>query len=334
MPSTACGRRRRRSCGRSRRARCGSVSGPPLRQRHQAGRQQLPVAEPGADLVVLAPAAAAEPVGQQFLALDGGGAEFGQVVPGQAEAGDREVAAGRHRVAELGRDPVRVVVVLDVVQHREQQQADRPVEVDQPRDRGVGQDVGRIADVGVDDVGVHGVAEQRLAVRVDDRVVVDVDDVHARVDLVRDLADVARRGQPGPDVDQLGDAHLADQVAHHPAQERAIVLGGQRRLGRELHRPARELPVGREVVLAADEVVVHPGDVRLRNVDIRQRLPIVPGAASTHSRPPYGYGMSGSRAVNSSARYAAIQMINDNPIPRRPAGSRAGPPPRAGAGSR
>ena len=101
-------------------------------------------------------------------------------------------------------------MILDVVQDREQQQADRPVEVDQPQDRRVGQDVEGIADVRIDDVGVHRVAEQRLAMRVDDRVVVHVDDVDVGVDLVRDLADVARSGEPGPDVDQLGDADLTD----------------------------------------------------------------------------------------------------------------------------
>jgi hypothetical protein len=163
----------------------------------------------------------------------------------------------------------RVVGVPDVVQDREQEQADGAAEVDQPRDDGVGQDVAGVADVGVDDVGPDRVAEQRLAVGVDDGVVVDVDDADVGVDLVRDLADVARRGQAGPDVDELGDARLADQEADDPAEERAIVLRGQGRLGRELHGAARELAVGREVVLAADEVVVDPGDIWLRNVDIR-----------------------------------------------------------------
>jgi hypothetical protein len=85
-----------------------------------------------------------------------------------------------------------VLIVPDVVQDREQEQADRPVEVDQAQDRGIGQDVERIADVGVDDVGSAGVAEQRLAVRVDDRVVIDVDDVDLWIDLVRDLAALTR----------------------------------------------------------------------------------------------------------------------------------------------
>ena len=59
----------------------------------------------------------------------------------------------------------RVVVVLDVeLQNREQQQADRPVEVDQPRQRRVRKYAPGSRIVGVDDVSVDEVAEQRLAV--------------------------------------------------------------------------------------------------------------------------------------------------------------------------
>jgi hypothetical protein len=52
-------------------------------------------------------------------------------VPRQPEAGDGEVAACRHRVAQLGHDTPRLVLVVDVMQDREQQQPDRLVEVDQ-----------------------------------------------------------------------------------------------------------------------------------------------------------------------------------------------------------
>ena len=55
-----------------------------------------------------------------------------------------------------------------------------------------------------------------------DRVVVDVDDARLRGDLLRDLVHVARRGQPGPDVDELADADLADQEADHPPQDGAL----------------------------------------------------------------------------------------------------------------
>src|SRR5205807_1249102 len=130
--------------------------------------------------------------------------------------------------------------VLDVVQDRDQQQADGPAEVDQPADDGIGQDLRGPADVEGGDLGGTGVGEQRLAVRVDDRVVVDVYHVDRRVDLVRDLAHVALGGQPGTDVEQLGDTRLGDQVAHGPAQERPVRLGRERRLRRQLHGPGDE----------------------------------------------------------------------------------------------
>ena len=56
---------------------------------------------------------------------------------------------------------------------------------------------------------------------------------------------------------------------------------------------AGELAIDREVVLAADEVVIHPGDVGFRNVDIRERLPTDAGAAFAHSSPPCGCDRGG-----------------------------------------
>src|SRR5215467_10149355 len=103
-------------------------------------------------------------------------------------------------------------MILDVVQDREQQQADGPVKVDEGPHDGIGQDLGGTADVGPDDVGGGGVGQQRLAVQVDDRVVVDIGDMDRGVDLVRDLAHVTLGGQPRADVEHLGDARLPDQV--------------------------------------------------------------------------------------------------------------------------
>jgi hypothetical protein len=48
-------------------------------------------------------------------------------------------------------------------------------------------------------------------VRAHNRIVVDVDHVHRRVDFVRDLADIALGRQAGADVQQLSDTGLA----HH-----------------------------------------------------------------------------------------------------------------------
>jgi hypothetical protein len=130
----------------------------------------------------------------------------------------------------------------------------RPTGVDQGPDPRIRQDLGGRTDVPGDDVDGAGVGEQRPAVCADDRIVVHVDDVNRRVGLVRDLAHVALRGQPGSDVQELRDARLAHQVAHHPAQERPVRPRRERRLGGHLHGPGHELPVSGEIVLPAREV--------------------------------------------------------------------------------
>src|SRR4029077_14683486 len=107
--------------------------------------------------------------------------QFGQLGSRQPQAGEREIAPVGHRVPQLGGDPSWLIVVPDVVQDREQQQADGLLEVDQLAHIGIGQDLGGLADVPYHDVGGPRVGEQRLAVGVDDRVVVDLHDVHRRV---------------------------------------------------------------------------------------------------------------------------------------------------------
>jgi hypothetical protein len=193
-------------------------------ERHQPRLEQLPVTEPAPDLLVLPPAPAAERADEQLLALDCPSAEYRKLWARHAEAGERQVAARRHGIPQLGHNPIRVGLVLHVVHDREQQQADGPPEVDQLADNGIGQDLRGLAHVADDDVGGPLVGEQRLAVRVDDRVVVDVHDVDRRVDRVRHLADVALRGQPGTEIEELGNSGPCYQELDRPAEERAVVL--------------------------------------------------------------------------------------------------------------
>lgn len=69
---------------------------------------------------------------------------------------------------------------------------------------------------------------------------------------------VVRRGQPGPDIQELPDTRLCDQEVHRPGQERPL------RPDREHHIRVRggdllgDRPVSREVVLAAQPEVVNP----------------------------------------------------------------------------
>jgi hypothetical protein len=131
----------------------------------------------------------------------------------------------------------------------------------------VGEEAGRVSHVPIDGEGHLVVGEQGPGVAQDHRVVIEVDHAGGRVDAVGDLVHVLRGGQARGDVEQLPEAGLADQVADHAAEQVALgahahLDGGQ--LGDDL---IGDGPVGGEVVLAAEQVVVHPGDVRARGVE-------------------------------------------------------------------
>jgi len=73
---------------------------------------------------------------------------------------------------------------------------------------------------------------------------------------------VARRGQPGADVDDLPDAGLADQVADHPAEEGPVPLHRQPDVRQLRDHRIADRAVGRVVVLAAEQVVIDPRHAR------------------------------------------------------------------------
>jgi len=93
-------------------------------------------------------------------------------------------------------------------------------------------------------------------------VVVDVDDLGFRRDRLGYLVGVLVGGQAGADVEELPDPGLAGQVLDRAAQERPVGPhpGQDVRVG--LQRLLSGLPVGGEVVLAAQLVVVHAGGCR------------------------------------------------------------------------
>jgi hypothetical protein len=153
------------------------------------------------------------------------------------------------------------------VQDAAEQQADRLVPVQVLAHLRVGEKAGRVPEVAVHGEGHLVVGEQRPGVGQDDRVVVEVDHPGSRVDRVGDLVHVLRGRQPGADVEELSQARLADQVPDHAAEQVTLrpdthLHGGK--LGDDL---IGDGPVGGEVVLAAEQVVIHPGDVRLRGVE-------------------------------------------------------------------
>ena len=116
--------------------------------------------------------------------------------------------------------------------------------------------------------------EQRPGVRQHDRVVVHVDDPGRRRHGLGDLVGVVRRRDAGPDIQELADLAVPGQEAHRPGEERPVGPCGQPDLREGLDRLLARGPVGGEVVLPAEPVVVHPGDVRHARVDRQRRTAI------------------------------------------------------------
>ena len=114
--------------------------------------------------------------------------------------------------------------------------------------------------------------QQRAGVGQHHRVVVDVDHAAAGRDVLRDLVGVVRGRDAGADVEELADARLPGQVTHRAGQEGAV--GADRvddvRIG--LDRLLAGRPVGGEVVLAAQPVVVDAGDMRHAGVEVQGHL--------------------------------------------------------------
>ena len=100
---------------------------------------------------------------------------------------DDQVAAGHQGVPQGGHDLGDGVLAGDEVQHRHQQQPHRLGEVDEQLGFRVGEDLGRLAQIGLDDGGVRVIVQDEPAVRDRDLVVVHVDDPRARPGLLGGL---------------------------------------------------------------------------------------------------------------------------------------------------
>jgi hypothetical protein len=177
---------------------------------------------------------------------------------------DHQEAARRHRGHQGGDDAGRVVRVRHEMQDRDQQDRDRLIEAEYRTDPCVPDDPAWIPQVAADDRGALDAVQRVAGVRDHHRVVVDVDDAALRRLRPRHLVHVPHGGQPGPDVEELPDPRVAGQVADRAAEETPVLLDGAAHhvLAEHVKGPASGLPVSREVVLAAEHVVVHPRDVR------------------------------------------------------------------------
>jgi hypothetical protein len=190
---------------------------------------------------------------------------LGGDVAGRVREG--QVAARRDGLHQPGHQGGRVVLVGDAVQDAEEHDRDRPAEVQDPG--GPGQDRGEVAQVGVDVGGraLGAAGQQGPGVQEHDRVVVHVHHPGVRRHPLGHLVRVVRRGQPGPDVEELPDARLGGQVVHHAAEKRPLRADAEpyfRQRGDDL---LGDHPVRREVILAAQPVVVDPRDMRHARIE-------------------------------------------------------------------
>lgn len=175
--------------------------------------------------------------------------------------------AARHHVLPEGRhDPQGILLVHDEVEHPDHEHAHRLVEVDQPGDVRVGQDLGRTAQVGLDGGDAGGVGQQHLGVPADHGVVVHVDHPAGGVHRADGLVDAGRGGDAGAEIDELPDAPLG-QMTDRLDLEPAVGPGHEAGVGGDREQLLGHGAVDRQVVLASEEVVVHPGRTRYPRVD-------------------------------------------------------------------
>jgi hypothetical protein len=217
--------------------------------------------------------------------------------------GHHQVAAGRHGIHQPRHDPVRVIRVGDEVQDRDQQDGDRPAEIERPR--GALEDRVRVPKVRLDVIGLAlgAAGQQRLGVAEHHRVIIGVDDPRLGSDPLRDVVGVVGRRQAGPDIEELPDALAIRQLVHRVDQEQPRGPGDQRQGRHHVEHLLGRLPVGGEIVLAAQPVVPHPRRVRHGGVEGRQLAVPAGGRALGHEVKPTVTEKSGGKVADGFAAF-------------------------------
>jgi hypothetical protein len=153
-------------------------------------------------------------------------------------------------------DAGRIFIIGDEVRDCDEQNADRPIKIDQGLQLGVAQESVRPAQITKDGRYSGASCEQRSGVHDYLRVVIYVDHAGIGVDLLGDLVNVAACGQTGANVDELPDSRLGGQVLNRSAEERPIAMGGFDGLGYGGLDLFCGSAIGLVVVLATQEVIV------------------------------------------------------------------------------
>ena len=156
------------------------------------------------------------------------------------------------------------------MQYGDQEQPDRLAEVEGVAQFRMGQDFLRVSQIRFDIGGGArlGAGQQGTRVGHDERVVVDVDDPRLRGDVLGDLVGVRRGRDSGTDVEELPDPVLAGQEGDDALQEAPVLQDRRSDRRKCLRDRITRRAVGREVVFAAEPVVVASGRVRHARVDL------------------------------------------------------------------
>ncbi len=183
-----------------------------------------------------------------------------------ADDGHDDVAAGREDADEFGGDLSRLVGRKEMHGHREDQ-ADRLVKIEEFADAPVVEDFRWVAQV--PGAGEHARAAGQEVPRVaeDLGVVVDVGDPGIRLDGLGGFVGVRGGRQPAANVNKLPDAH-ASHIGDSAGLELPGLNGQLRGLRENLKNLLGLFPVGGEVVLAAEQDIVDPGDARLLGAEL------------------------------------------------------------------
>src|ERR1700733_12395522 len=181
-----------------------------------------------------------------------------------------------------------------------------------------------LAEVGADHAHRPAGVDERAAVQLDHRIVVDVQHPGGRVDLLDHVVGVPDRRQAGADVEELAHAELRDllgralvEAAVGPGRVPDLGCGRQDVLGGEA--------IDLEVVVAPEHVVVDPGGRRPARVYTRGNISLVHELASPSTPPLSQYcqfsvwhGACESRTATSGSPPCAESERNMSAPPRTP----------------
>jgi hypothetical protein len=205
--------------------------------------------------------------GRRVLVDDGGLARLRVVVGRQVR--DHQAAPGWYRGHQGPGDALRIVGVRHEMQDRDEQHCDRLVKPEHRTHAWIPGNPFRIPQVVADDRGAVHAVQHVPGVRDDHGIVVDVDHPAVRrgpplAAGADDVVHAVHGGQPGADVEELPDPQVPGQVADGAPEEAPVLKHGPANhvLAQHRERPPDGLPIGREVVLPAEHVVVHPRDIR------------------------------------------------------------------------